>query len=582
MKNLLTFLLLALPLAVFSQARTDTYLKTESTTEIGGKTYAPSRANTMNQDIIDSKKNHIDVWGVTGTNTYTFTTLPVAAWVDNQSFKITFPTANTTAVTINTIPLKKNVSAALVSGDICAGCTYDIIYKSASNTFQLVVPVFGSGNGIFISGTSLYWGGELNSDVLIGGGVDNKSIEFGGTSLLSNFGLWTTSSHFNMGNDATGFIYTDDQVSKSGIRYGGTGYETDPLTLTSKGYVDDLVADVVIVDGNGTTANGTAVDIGGALTGAVDTDGAYDFSYGSTNRLTSYNIRTGAGTGIYLDDFDSGVESLLVINSAESSLHYDNGSLSRQANFNSTGIALSANFTSNSTNQNLLGTSGGWSMSSTGGTQADINLLVANGAITSQVDIQPVAITLTSPKIEITGTAATVPTNASVTTKTYVLGTKSFIGKQTFLASATGAASLTIPHGAAPTSPVNGDIWTTTSGMYTRINGTTVRFILTEDGSVIIPTVGGGLQIKEGTNACMGSATLVAGTVTVSTTKVTANSRIQITAQNTSGTEYGFVRVSSRTAGTSFVITAYSGGNTTTVALGDTSLVAWEIVEPAP
>lgn len=38
----------------------------------------------------------------------------------------------------------------------------------------------------------------------------------------------------------------------------------------------------------------------------------------------------------------------------------------------------------------------------------------------------------------------------------------------------TGIASLRIPHGAAPTTPVNGDIWTTTGGLFVRINGVTV------------------------------------------------------------------------------------------------------------
>lgn len=42
------------------------------------------------------------------------------------------------------------------------------------------------------------------------------------------------------------------------------------------------------------------------------------------------------------------------------------------------------------------------------------------------------------------------------------------------LASASGGAGLRIPHGAAPSSPVNGDVWTTTAGIYVRINGATV------------------------------------------------------------------------------------------------------------
>lgn len=41
-------------------------------------------------------------------------------------------------------------------------------------------------------------------------------------------------------------------------------------------------------------------------------------------------------------------------------------------------------------------------------------------------------------------------------------------------ASTTAAASARLPHGAAPTSPVDGDMWTTTAGLYVRINGATV------------------------------------------------------------------------------------------------------------
>lgn len=40
-------------------------------------------------------------------------------------------------------------------------------------------------------------------------------------------------------------------------------------------------------------------------------------------------------------------------------------------------------------------------------------------------------------------------------------------------ASSTSKASLRIPHGAAPSSPYDGDIWTDTSAMYVRINGVT-------------------------------------------------------------------------------------------------------------
>lgn len=48
-----------------------------------------------------------------------------------------------------------------------------------------------------------------------------------------------------------------------------------------------------------------------------------------------------------------------------------------------------------------------------------------------------------------------------------------FTGKVTLIASVAGGASFTIPHGVAPTAPVNGDMWTTTSGLIVRINGAT-------------------------------------------------------------------------------------------------------------
>lgn len=95
---------------------------------------------------------------------------------------------------------------------------------------------------------------------------------------------------------------------------------------------------------------------------------------------------------------------------------------------------------------------------------------------------------------------------------------------------------------------------------------------LTLDGDLIANIAGKGLKVKEGSNAKMGTATLVAGTVVVSTTAVSATSRILLTGQNSSGT-HGELTISARTAGTSFTITSANGA--------DTRAVAWMIVEPA-
>lgn len=78
----------------------------------------------------------------------------------------------------------------------------------------------------------------------------------------------------------------------------------------------------------------------------------------------------------------------------------------------------------------------------------------------------------------------------------------------------------------------------------------------------------GKLIITTGTNASCGFATLVAGTVTVNTTAITASSGVKLTVQET-GQYNGRIRMSAKVAGTSFTIT--SSDNT------DTCTVYWEI-----
>jgi hypothetical protein len=92
-------------------------------------------------------------------------------------------------------------------------------------------------------------------------------------------------------------------------------------------------------------------------------------------------------------------------------------------------------------------------------------------------------------------------------------------------------------------------------------------------GDVKLNTAGNGLYIKEGSNATLGVATLATGTATVSTTKVTANSRIFLTVQSLGTvTAPKAIAVTARTATTSFVITSEDAT--------DTSVVAWQIIEP--
>jgi hypothetical protein len=93
-------------------------------------------------------------------------------------------------------------------------------------------------------------------------------------------------------------------------------------------------------------------------------------------------------------------------------------------------------------------------------------------------------------------------------------------------------------------------------------------------GQVSATTVGDGYSVAEGSSGKQGVVTLAAGSATVDTASVTANSRIFLTVQSLGTiTAPAAVAVTARTAGTSFTITS---------ALGtDTSVVAYEIFEPA-
>jgi hypothetical protein len=82
----------------------------------------------------------------------------------------------------------------------------------------------------------------------------------------------------------------------------------------------------------------------------------------------------------------------------------------------------------------------------------------------------------------------------------------------TLAAGTTGVSSLRITHGSAPTAPVNGDVWTTTTGLYVHINGVTV-------GPFGIGTIGGSVASTQvafgsGTNTVQGDASLTYSTTT--------------------------------------------------------------------
>jgi 6-phosphogluconolactonase len=93
----------------------------------------------------------------------------------------------------------------------------------------------------------------------------------------------------------------------------------------------------------------------------------------------------------------------------------------------------------------------------------------------------------------------------------------------------------------------------------------------TINGELDFVVAGSGLMISEAANGKQGVAVLVAGTVVIANTSITANSRILLSPQET-GLLTGIVRVSARAVGVSFTLLS--------TVLTDTATIAYEIFEP--
>jgi len=84
-------------------------------------------------------------------------------------------------------------------------------------------------------------------------------------------------------------------------------------------------------------------------------------------------------------------------------------------------------------------------------------------------------------------------------------------GKIATIASTTTNAGFNVPHGTAPTTPVNGDIWTTTSGLFMRQNGSTKQYV-DLDGTQTI----NGTKTFSASSQTLGNSTAT-GTISVGT-----------------------------------------------------------------
>jgi hypothetical protein len=197
----------------------------------------------------------------------------------------------------------------------------------------------------------------------------------------------------------------------------------------------------------------------------------------STSIDFTYNDGANTITAAIIDEYVQDLVAALLIDSTTIDFTYNDGANTLTADvIQSFAYAWTNDHSWSTTNPRLIltRTSAGTNEKSWG--------IAADGATTFSINAQNDALNANRVILRATKLAAdfnlsNIQIGNSNVAHTYTFpsaGTATFGGKIVTPASVAGFASLRLPHGAAPTTPADGDIWTTTAGLFVRINGATV------------------------------------------------------------------------------------------------------------
>ena len=171
----------------------------------------------------------------------------------------------------------------------------------------------------------------------------------------------------------------------------------------------------------------------------------------------------------------------------------------------------------------------------------------------------------------------TVVTATATSFVTATVATATTLNGNTWSGTGTNAAIdlVLTPKGAGGVTVSSGAL-TVTAGAITA----TLGAITATNGNISMGTAGNGLRVKEGANARMGQATLIAGSKVVANTSVAATTRIFLTRSSINGSAaIGSLSAGTITPGVSFVIDALNTAAPAGVIAADVSIVNWFLVE---
>ena len=451
---------------------------------------------------------------------------------------------------------------------------------------------------------------ETNNDLL----VYESSSDLWKNKSIGTLGLATQSYVTSGFAPIAAGLPVSGTVGQVLTKNSGTNYDASWATLIpGDRYLTTSTSSVTIGLGSKSLTVGTGL----SYSGQQDVVISYDASNHMHALVTSYNSGTGALVVNVQSVTGSGTYSAWTVNVGGTtplqSVEWGEilGTLGDQTDLATALNAKLETSTAASTYAPLAGATFTGLVSTPASATGSAGLRIVPGVNPTSPVNGDIWTTTTDLQVRLNGTTETIAEQSWVTANFYPLSTNpsgyltssaltpyallsgaTFTGLVGTVASTTTSAGFNVPHGTAPTSPVNGDIWTTTGNLWVRINGASQAValqgnsaqlssnnIFTNASSTYGNSTAAG-TINLGTGATISGATKVvnigtggaAGSTTTITVGHTSGTTVTVNGATTFTHATQNIGTSTTTGTTSIAAGAMASGNTKTVNVGTGSL----------
>lgn len=346
-------------------------------------------------------------------------------------------------------------------------------------------------------------------------GVDTWTLDTPATATWGGI-TGTLSSQTDLQNALNAKQAADNDLTAIAALAGTSGFlkktAANTWTLDTTAYTTNTgtVTSVAMTVPTGLSISGTPITTSGTLALTLTAGYAIPTTSSQTNWDTAYTDR---------NKWDGG-SSGLTASTGRTSLGATTVGSNLFTLTNPTAITflrVNADNTISTLDAATFRTAIGAGTSSTTGTVTSVGMSVPTGLSISGTPVT------TSGTLAVTLTAGyEIPTTAALAAKA-PLASPTFTGKVTTAATAVGGAGFSLPHGTAPSSPANGDVWSTTAGVYARVNGVTIGPFAAASGGATWGSITGTLSSQSDLNTALNGKAAANQTMYIGTQAIAIN-----------------------------------------------------------